>query len=76
MTIVISYSVHKFYKVTDPVTFPEADEQFLRAYKGNFLTDSATLDQVMVSRVAEEDGKQIQSAISLDDGKTWSVIGT
>jgi hypothetical protein len=46
----------------------------MRAYKGNFITDAAVLDQVMISRITEEDGIQINSAISMDDGQTWSVI--
>lgn len=69
--IEISYSVHKFYKVTGTDNYKVADEEFLRAYKGNFLTDSATLDRVLISRVTEVDGVVTESTVSIDDSCNW-----
>jgi hypothetical protein len=74
MTTVISYSVHKFYKVTDTDNYFVADEEFMRAYKGNFIENAATLDNVVIHRSTEVDGIQTSSALSMDDGQHWSVI--
>lgn len=71
--IVISYSVHKFFKVTGSDNYSVADEEFMRAYKGNFITDAAVLDSVLISRITEVDGVTTDSAISTDDGKTWLI---
>lgn len=74
MTTVISYSVHKFYKVADTDNYVVADEEFMRAYKGNFINDAAILDNVLISRTTEVDGVQTQHALSIDDGQSWRVI--
>lgn len=74
MTTVISYSVHKFYKVTDTDNHNVANEEFMRAYKSNLTKDAAVLDQVMISRITEVDGIQTASALSMDDGQTWRIV--
>jgi hypothetical protein len=74
MTNLIKYSVHKFYVVKDTDNYMVADEEFMRAYKGNFINDAAVLDSVLINRTTEVDGVQTESAISMDDGKSWSVV--
>jgi hypothetical protein len=75
MTTIIKYSVHKFYVVPDTDNYFVADEEFMRAYKGNFVNKAASLESVLIHRSTEVDGVQTASAVSFDDGQHWSVLG-